>query len=150
MSCYNEYLHHDFKELGFPDYIKMLDGESRVANLNFLTTHEKLPEPPFFGKYSADIKFTIVNPSEETGKRPYIGLIQSTVFEASRGDNEPGMIHQQIYYPPFPEKRMIKQDITRSIEKIVRDRIAVATSQPAPDFIHPSTYSYSTSRHARR
>src|SRR5580704_6469552 len=108
MSCYNEYLHHDFKELGFTDYIRMLDGESRVANLNFLTTREKLSEPPFFGRYSADIRFTIVNPSEETGKRPYIGLIQFAVFEANGSKNESALINQQIYYPPFPAKSKIK------------------------------------------
>src|SRR5689334_21479090 len=71
MSNYNEYLHSDFKRLGFPEYIKMLDGELRLKDVTFLFTRQNLLDPPFFGKYNTEFRFAIVHPPEESGKRPY-------------------------------------------------------------------------------
>lgn len=149
MSCYNEYLHHDFKQLGFPEYIKMLDREQRMSNFNFLTTQEKLSGPPFFGKYAADIRFTIINPEEETGKRPFIGLIQSTIFEASGGNDHAAVVSRQLYYPPFPDRRHIQADITHSLESVQRSRIALP-APPPPEFMQTTTHGMTTTRHVRR
>jgi len=150
MSTYNEYLHHDLKELGYMDYIKMLDGEKRFANLNFLTTQERLSEPPFFGKYSANITFAIVNPLEDSGKRPYIGLICTTIFEVYGAKIEPGLVHEQIYYPPFPNKLQMKQDVTLTIEKIIRNQIPKAAYLPQSDYPNSITNILAPTRQSRR
>jgi len=124
MSTYNEYLHHDFKQLGFPDYIKMLDSELRLNDISFLFTRQNLLDAPFFGKFNTEFRFGVVHPSEDSGKRPYISLIQSSLLDASIEDHRLAVLHTQLYYQPLPNRQAIKQDILQSFEDLLRHNIS--------------------------
>ena len=124
MSTYNEYLHSDFKQLGFPDYIKMLDSELRLKDVSFLFTRQNLTGAPFFGKYNTDFRFAVVHPSEESGKRPYISLIQSNLLDPSIEDQRFAILHTRLYYHPLPTSQAIKEDLIQSFEDHLRHKIS--------------------------
>ena len=124
MSTYNEYLHSDFKQLGFPDYIKMLDSELQLKDVSFLFTRQNLPDAPFFGKFNTEFRFAVVHPSEDSGKRPYISLIQSSLLDGNIEDHRLAILHTQLYYQPLPTRQAIKQDIIQSFEDHLRKNIS--------------------------
>ncbi len=126
MSNYNEYLHGDFKQLGFPNYIKMLDTELRLKDVSFLFTRENLPGPPFFGKYDAEFRFAVAHPSEASGKRPFIAMIQSSLLDISVQDRHQSMLHSQFYYWPVPNCQALKADILQAFEDHLRHSLSVS------------------------
>lgn len=133
MSNYNEYLHGDFKHLGFSNYIKMLDSELRLKDVSFLFTRQNLTGAPFFGRYNTEIRFAVVHPSEESGKRSYIGLIQSSLFDSGIEHRQEALIHNHLYYKPIPTQQAIIDHTIQLLEDHLRrklstvNRIAIGT-----------------------
>jgi hypothetical protein len=125
MSTYNEYLHGDFRRLGFPDYIKMLDGELRLKDVSVLSLREDLPAAPFFGKYSTEFRFALFHPSEESGKRPFISLIQSNLLDAAVEERQLAILHTRIYHHPLPSRLTMIDDIVQSFENHLRHNLSV-------------------------
>jgi hypothetical protein len=136
MSNYNEYLHGDFKQLGFPNYIKMLDTELRLKDVSFLFTRENLPGPPFFGKYDAEFRFAIAHPSEDSGKRPFIAMIQTSLFHASIQDRQQAMLHSQFNYWPVPDRQALIADILQALEDHLRQSLSVSDRITAASRMH--------------
>ncbi|GGA93142.1 hypothetical protein [Puia dinghuensis] len=124
MSTYNEYLHSNFKQLGFPNYIKMLDSEIRLKDMSFLFTQENLQQAPFFGRYNTKLCFAIIHPTDESGKRPYIGLIQSSLLDAAPEDQQKALIHNQVYYTPVPNRQAIIKDTIQFLEDHLRRKLS--------------------------
>ena len=123
MSTYNEYLHSEFKQLGFPDYIKMLDSELRLKSVSFLFSRQTLTDAPFFGKYNTDFSFAVVHPTEESGKRPYISLIQASLLDPSIEDQRDAILHTRLYYRPLPSRQAINEDVIQSFDDHLRHEI---------------------------
>lgn len=116
MSTYNDYLHDDFKRLGFPEYVKMLDSETCLTNLSFLSTRENLQQPPAPGQYAIEFDFTIITPTPTSGKRPYIGLIQATLTNEQADNQQENPIATQLFYPPFPNRQDMREAITKMLQ----------------------------------
>lgn len=116
MSTYNDYLHDDFKRLGFPEYVKMLDSETCLTNLSFLSTRENLQQPPVPGQYAIEFDFTIITPTPTSGKRPYIGLIQATLTNEQADNQQENPIATQLFYPPLPNRQDMREAITKMLQ----------------------------------
>ena len=136
MSNYNEYLHNDFNRLGFPNYIKMLDTELQLKSTSFLFTRENLVGAPFFGKYNTEFRFTVAHPSEDSGKRPFIAMIQSSLFDAAVQDRHEAMVHSQFYYWPVPNRQALTADILQFFEHHLRHNLSVSDRMNTASHLH--------------